>query len=154
LPFTNWLEELSTDLLHQYEGEPKITYTAALKRETPFTLEGVPVILRGFRAEIWCNRKWMSRTLQEDLSLGVYNHITKKITIPGRQYWWLGEIDSHLEGWEEMDIDEAPSEWSEPVKAGSIKVNIALLRPIPGIEDEDTPSIDDLISESRIDIGG
>ena len=70
--------------------------------ETPFTLEGVPVILRGFRADLTCSRTWVSQTIREDVSLGHYNHITRRLTIPSQQFWSMGVIDQ--EAWSEIDI--------------------------------------------------
>lgn len=142
LAFVNWLRKLSLDLLEKHEGEPKIIAIAAFKGETPFTLEGVPVTLRGFRVEMTCSRKWLSQTVREDVSLGVYSHITRRLTIPSKQSWSIGWIDP--EAWQEIH--------GEPPEPGSFRLDLIRFNPIAGFQDEETPPIDDLISVGRIDL--
>lgn len=149
LPVVNWLTKLSMDLLQRYEGEPKIIEIAAFKTETPFTLEGTPVILRGLRVEMTCSRKWLSQTVREDISLGVYNHITRRLTVPNKQFWSMGWIDQ--EAWQEIDVDGEPEEWTKPLEPGSFRLNLTLFNSIGGIKDEDVPPIDDLIGQRRTD---
>jgi len=151
LPVVNWLARLSTNLLQRYEGEPKIVEIAAFKTETPFTLEGSHIILRGFRVEMWCSRKWLSQTVREDVSLGVYNHITRRLTVPNKQFWSMGWIDN--KAWNEIHVDGEPEQWTRPLKPGSFLLNLTLFKPIQGIEDEDAPLIDDLIGQRRTDLG-
>ena len=138
------------DLLEKHEGEYQIIELAAFKRVTPFTLEGVPVALRGFRIEMTCSRKWLSQTVREDVSLGVYDHITRRLTVPSKQFWSMGWIDQ--EAWQEITIDGEPEEWTKPLEPGSFRLNLILFDPIEGFKDEETPPIDDLISERRIDL--
>lgn len=151
LPFVNWLADLSIKLLKRYEGETKIVEIAAFKTETPFTLEGTQVILRGFRGEMWCSRKWLSQTVREDVSLGVYNHITRRLTVPSKQFWSMVWIDR--EAWSEINVNGEPEQWTRPLEPGSFRLNLTLFKPIPRIEDEDVPSIDDLIGQRRTNLG-
>ena len=151
LPFANWLADLSMALLQRHEGEPRIVEFAAFTTETPFTLDGTPIILRGFRAEMGCSRKWLSQTVRVDLSLGVYNHITRRLTVPSKQARSMGWIDQ--EAWRELEIDAEPEQWTKPPEPGSFQLNFTLLKPIPRIEDEEVPPIDDLIGDRRTDLG-
>jgi hypothetical protein len=150
LPFINWLTSLSLELLRRYEGEQKIVHIAAFKTETPFTLEGAAVILRGFRVEMTCSRKWLSQTVREDVSLGVYNHITRRVTVPNKEFWSMGWIDQ--EAWRELDVDGEPEEWTKPLEPGSFRLNLVLLNPIAVIKGEDVPPIDELIGDRRTDL--
>ncbi len=149
LPVVNWLKNTSGDLLRKYEAERKIIETAAFKTEIRFTLEETPVLLRGIRVKMKCSRKWLSQTVREDVSLGVYNHITRRLTVPNKEYLSIGWIDQ--EAWQEMKIDGKPEQWTEPLEPGSFRLNLTLLRPIVGIEGEGTPPIDDLIGDQRTD---
>ncbi len=151
LPFVNWLAELSAQLLQRHEGESKIVEIIAFKKEIPFSLEGVPILLRGFRADMWCSRTWMSQTVREDVSLGLYNHITRRLTVPSKQAMSLGRIDR--EAWQEIERDDAPEEWTKPLGPGSFRLNLTILNPVPPIEEEDTPPIDELVGERRTDLG-
>lgn len=150
LPFANWLNKLSSQLLRQYEGESKIVEIAAFKKETPFTLEGVPVTLRGFQADMWCSRSWLSQTVRENVSLGLYNHITRRLTIPSKQYWSMGWIDR--EAWQEIDCENDPEEWTKPLEPGSFRLNLILLNLVPEQTNDGVPPIDELIAERRTDL--
>ncbi|MEK7400185.1 MAG: restriction endonuclease, partial [Candidatus Poribacteria bacterium] len=149
LPFVNWLTKLSKDLLRKYEEESKIVEIVALKRYTPFTLEDVPVILRGFRVEMICSRKWLSQTVREDVSLGMYDHIKRRLIVPNKQFWSIGVINE--EAWEEMGIDGEPEVWTKPLEEDSFQLNLTLFNPIAGFKNEGIPLIDDLINERRTD---
>ncbi|MCW5607589.1 MAG: restriction endonuclease, partial [Nitrosomonas sp.] len=149
LPFDNWLNALSSQLLQKYEGEVRIVEMAAFKQETPFTLEGVSVMLRGFKVEMECSRSWMSQRIREDVSLGLYNHITCQLIIPSKQSWSMGWIDQEV--WEEIAVEGEPEDWTKPLELGSFRVNLILMNPIPKQADTSVPSIDDLISERRTD---
>ena len=151
LPVANWLAELSRELLRRHEGESKIVEIAAFKRETPFALDGTPIILRGFRVQMCCSRKWLSQTVREDVSLGVYNHITRRLTVPNKQFLSMGWIDQ--EAWRELDIDDEPEQWTKPLEPGSFRLNLILFKPIPRMEEEGVPPIDDLIGDRRTDLG-
>jgi hypothetical protein len=48
--------------------------------------------------------------------------------------------------------DGEPEEWTKPLEPGSFRLNFTLFHPIAGFKDEETPPIDDLISECRIDL--
>ena len=150
LPFVNWLRERSQYLLQNYENEAKITETIAFKEEIPFILEGVSITLRGLRVEMVCSRKWLSQTVREDVSLGLYNHITCRLVVPNKQLWSMGSIDQ--ENWKEVEIDGEPEEWTKPLEPGNFCVNLILFNSILGFEGEKIPAIDDLIGERRIDL--
>lgn len=150
LPFANWLNKLSAHLLQQHEGESKIIEMVAFKQETPFTLEGEPITLRGFRADMECSRCWVSQRVRENVSLGLYNHITRRLTVPSKQYWSMGLIDQ--EAWEEINSDNDPEEWTKALEPGSFRLNLTLLNSVPRQNDDGEPPIDDLISERRTDL--
>jgi hypothetical protein len=120
LPFVNWLTELSNQLLQRHEGESTIVEVAAFRSETSFSLAGIPIVLRGFRADFSCSRKWMSQTVREDVSLGLYNHITRRLTVPNEQAWSMGWIDR--KAWQEVECDEDPEEWTKPLEPGSFRL--------------------------------
>ena len=93
----------------------------------------------------------MSQTVREDVSLGVYNHITRRLTVPNKQAWSMGVIDQ--EAWQKVECDEDPEEWTRPVEPGCFRVDLTLMNPVPSIQEEDTPPIDELIGDRRTDLG-
>jgi len=149
-PFANWLANLSTKLLQRHEGNSKIVETASFKIETPFSLDDISIVLLGFRAEFSCTRSWLSQTVREDVSLGLYNHITRRLTVPSKQIWTIGKIDQ--EAWNQIKGDDDPEEWTKPLYPGSFRLDLTLLNPVTFIQGEDTPPIDDLIGEHRTDL--
>jgi hypothetical protein len=147
-PVINWLHELSMKLLTEHEGKSHIRVTFAFRRETVFQLEDADVVLEGIRVNMTCSRRWLSQTVQEDVSLGFYNHIKRRVTVPSQQGWSLGPIDR--EGWQELP--EQPEELKErKLEPGTFRFHLTPLRPIPRSEGEDTPNIDELITEGEIE---
>ncbi len=140
LHVVNWLCELSGKLLHEHEGKRTVVYTAIFKMDTPFTLDGAPIILRGLRVNMTCSRKWLSQIVRTDVSLGSYNHLTGRLLIPNQHYYNLGWISQNA--WEEMNIDGEPEEWSKPLEPGDFRFNITLMNPIAPVEGENAPAID------------
>ncbi len=147
LPVVNWLKKLSLELLREYEGKRNVVFTTIFKTDTPFTLDGVLIALRGLRVEMTCSRKWLSQIVREDVSLGNYNHITGRLLIPDQQYWSIGEIKQ--DAWEETDGE--PLYWSKPSEPGDARLNLIFLTPIKSYEGENAPPIDDLINEQSIE---
>lgn len=150
-PVLNWLSEMSKELLYKYEGEPKVIYTAAFKSDTPFTLQGVPVLLLGLRFEMMCSRKWLSQISSVDVSLGSYNHITRRVIIPASQSYYPYTID--MEAWKEMDVDVEPEYWSRPLEPDSFEIYIVLHKLMISIEGENAPPISELIDDHSIETG-
>lgn len=137
----NWLCELSSKLLCEYEGKRKIVYTVIFKMDTLFTLDHEPILLSGLRVYMTCSRKWLSQIVRTDVSLGSYNHTTGRLLIPDQQYYSLGWISQNA--WEEMNIDGEPEEWSKPLEPGDFRFNFTLMNPIAPVEGENAPAIDD-----------
>jgi len=98
-----------------------------------------------------CSRKWLSQTVREDVSFGVYNHITRRLIVPNKQFWSMGWIDQ--EAWHELDIDDEPEQWTKPLEPGSFRLNLILFKPIPRMEGEGVPPIDDLIGDRSTNLG-
>lgn len=149
MPIVNWLSPLSNKLMQEHEGKRKLVYTAAFKTNTVFSLDGAAVLLRGLRVEMTCSRKWVSQISPVDASLGSYNHVTGRLSVPAQQSYYPFTIDQ--EAWKEKDIDDAPEYWSKPLEPDSVEVCMVLLNYIPPIKGEKTPLIDDLIGESSVE---
>lgn len=137
-------------MLKKHEDKTQIIEIVAFKQETLFSLEGEPITLRGFKAVMKCSRSWVSQRVVEDVSLGFYDHIARRLTIPSKQWWSMGVIDQ--EGWDEINDGNDPEEWTNPLEPGSFHFNITLLNSIPQKNDDGEPSIDNLISERRTDL--
>jgi hypothetical protein len=147
LPVINWLQNLSLDLIRKHEDESRIIETVAFKKETVFELEGTPVVLRGFRIDMSCSKKWVSQTIREDVSLGFYNHVTRRLTIPDKQYMTMGTIDN--EGWDLIENEDGRDYFETSLEPGTFRLDLTLLNPIRAIEGKNTPSIDELINERK-----
>lgn len=149
LHVVNWLCELSSKLLHEYEVKRTVVYTAIFKMDTPFTLDGAPILLKGLRVNMTCSRKWLSQVVQTDVSLGSYNHLTGRLLIPNQQYYSLGLISQAA--WEEMNINDEPEVWSEPMAPGDFRLNFTLMNPIARVKGENVPAIDDIIYKYSVE---
>jgi len=110
--------------LRENEGEERIVETVAFTKPSAFDLRGEEHLLRGIRVSMKCSRKWLSQRVREDLSLGVYNHITKRITLPAKQALSLGWMDE--KAWREIEVDGDPREWAKEMEPGSFQLSLAL----------------------------
>ncbi len=94
-----------------------------------------------------CSRKWFSQTVQEDVSLGFYDHIKGKVIIPNEQVYLIGEFN--INGWKELD--DEPEELKHDLEPNSFRINMVMLKLIPKIEGYMVPPIDTLINEKSIE---
>lgn len=143
----NWAAPLSKRLLDEFEGAERIRYTVRFRRPQEFAAEGVPVRLTALSLLLHCSRKWLSQTVRTDVSLGHFDHVSKRLVIPDKQAYILGPVvpDAWVpveKGWEQEleDLELEP---------GSFELRMTLYRQIPAVEGP-TPDIDALVSETLV----
>lgn len=145
-PVVNWVSAKSAELLLRHEGKSEIVATYAFKVATPFRLADSAIVLKGLRLLLECSSKWVSQTTHEDVSLGYFDHKSGKVTVPSKQLWYGGMLD--MEGWK--DAEEPEKKRDEPLKPNSFRVWFRGVRPVPEIDDNGAPPIDDLIGQHRV----
>jgi len=148
LPVVNWLHDLSLKLLESNDIKNKIEAVFSFKKETLFHVDQIPIMLRGFHIIASCSQKWLFQTVREDVSLGYYDHISRKVVIPNEQVWTIGPIDR--DAWKELDI--APEELTSEIEDNSFRFSLKLYNCIKKIKNYETPAIDNIIDEKKIEI--
>lgn len=143
-PVWNWFASQSRELLRDHEGEAEINLSGALDPNAEFDLGGTPVHLRGFKARLRCSRTWVSQIVRENVTLGYYDHIKRKVTVPDKQTYTLEDIDR--DGWTELeDQEQQPEPWTKPLQPGTFRLHLTIFQPIPEIEGESAPPLEDVL---------
>ncbi|HEX5445181.1 MAG TPA: restriction endonuclease [Pirellulales bacterium] len=148
LPVANWLHSLSADLLRENEGVSNIVATFAFKQAVEFAIDGVAVELGGIRLRIACSRKWFSRVVSEDVSLGYFDWIRQFVIVPDKECWAIGPFSSSWDGWQEV---EEPDDYDADAEEGAFRLRVTMMNAIPKKLDEAVPSVGDLIGESCVE---
>src|SRR5262249_52022361 len=112
-----------------------------------FRLNDILVTLRGIRIRLTCSRKWLSQTVQEDVSLGYYDWIRQRVTVPNNQYWAIGWFDQNA--WEELS--EEPEGYGAEPESGTFRLDMTMMNPIAKKREYETPQIDELVSEKSVE---
>lgn len=146
-PLANWLHNVSGDLLKKCNESCTIHGKYALKKFTEFSVDGSPVLLKGFGFRLTCTVGFVSQIVRADVSLGHFNHATGRISVPPQQFYSMGMIDN--EAWKETD-----SSWAEPWQMAprSFGLRLTMFAPVPMLDGTETPNLDDVISEAEIKI--
>ena len=91
----------------------------------------------GFRLD--CVREWVGQTVAENVSLGSYDVLRRRVIVPSGQQWSIGPFDPNA--WLERD-GPSPSSEHEP---DAFDIRLTLLNPVAG--DEHFPDLDSIIRE-------
>lgn len=147
LPLVNWLHDVSSELLRDCETDCIIRGRYVLKAPAEFTVAGTAVMLKGIGFQLDCTVGFVSQTVRPDVSLGHYDHATKRVLIPPQQYYTSGVLDR--EGWEETD-----STWDDTreLEPGTFALDIILTLPVPKEDAFGTPEIEALVAEGEIKV--
>jgi len=84
-PVVNWISQESSRLLRELPDvadrtEVKAEY--AFKSEVRFEIRKRPVFLTGIALSLECSGGYVRQTIREDLSLGSYDFLRRRVTIP------------------------------------------------------------------------
>jgi len=145
-PVVNWLHKISEKLLREHEGATGIIATFAFSRELAFSLQGAAVTLRGLQLNIDCSRKWVAQTVQEDVTIGYFDWVRQRMTVPAKEHWTLGPIDRLA--WKEIEVE--PGGYDEDLEPGTLRLEMTLLRPIAQLDGLPAPDLDSFVGEMRV----
>ena len=143
-PIVNWVSQKSSKLLTDHPGRPLIQAEYGFREELEFQMGAERAYLVGIVLRLWCSTSWRKQTVREDVSLGHYDLLRRRIVIPDQQALSVGPFDRTA--WE---ASEGPPE-DEPMEPNSIRMHITLLRPIGSVAGSGTPKLDDHVLESAI----
>ena len=147
-PFANWLHGVSDEILKQCEENCTIKGKYLLKGPTEFVIAGTPIMLKAFGFSLDCTVGFVSQIVRPDVSLGYFDHLRGRITVPSQQFYNFGMLDN--EAWESTD-----SSWSDPseMEPGTFALQLTMFAPVPTVDGKDVPDLDALIAASEITCG-
>lgn len=142
-PVQNWIAPLSARLLLEHEPNGKWQYTCTFHGSPAWAYAGKAVTVGALRLHMDCRRSWVAQIVREDVTLGLYDHLRKRVSIPNRQGYILGPIDQ--EAWK-LYVAEPKEEAIDP---GSFALELTLLNPIRPSDDTAAPELDQLVLEQE-----
>jgi len=144
LPVTNWISELSRQLIEAHEDARQITFRCVFKPHSGWSLNGRALSVAGLELAFKCSKMWMAQTVRVDVTLGLYDHLRKKVVVPHNQGYVMGWIDR--EAWKELD-----GGWGEEeLEPNSFELFLTMLNPFRPVGDGKAPAIADLIGEQEV----
>ena len=142
LPLVNWIRQDSLRLLHRYQEAQFIKAEYAFLAEHPFTIGANSYLLTGFGYRLECTTIWVTQTVREDVTLGFYDILRKRTTIPDQQAYTLGPFDRNA--W--VECAAAPVKEPE-IEPGTLNLGLALFASVPGMDGFGVPDVDSIIRE-------
>ena len=143
LPVINWISELSRKLILESEDAKQITFRCTFQPHAGWTYNGRGLFVGALELFFTCSKKWFAQTVREDVTLGSYDHLRRKVTIPNKQVYALGPI--HRDAW--VEIESGPEE--KELEPNTFELYHTLLNHIPPIGDAKAPQIEELIAEKK-----
>lgn len=142
LPIVNWLEKHSHQLLSNHPDMRTIREKICFSHLLSFTIKDAEVHCAGLTLTLFCSHCWLRQTVQEDLTLGFFDHISQRFAIPASQSWNLGPIDQY--GWRLM---KRRPRLSSKRSGSKIGVEVYLVNPIKATDKHGTPDLDKCVAE-------
>lgn len=142
LPIVNWLEKHSRQLLLNHPDLRTIREKICFSRLLSFTIKDAEVHCAGLALTLFCSHRWLQQSVQEDLTLGYFDHISERFAIPAGQSWNLGPIDQY--GWRSI---KRPAKLSSKSRESKIGVAVYLVNPIKPISGVGTPDLDKCVAD-------
>jgi hypothetical protein len=90
-----------------------------------------------------CATDWVSQSVRESVSLGFYDFLSHRVTVPPRQAYILDSFDR--DAWQPC---EAPEETQ--LEPGTFELKLELYHPVQGSSDAKFPDIDSIIGEQLV----
>ena len=140
-PVQNWVAPLTLALLREEEPNGRWQFTCTFRDADAWAYAGHPVTVGALRFHMEFTRSWVSQIVREDVTLGLFDHLRKRVSIPNKQGYVLGPIDR--EAWrpyltEPDDVPLAP---------GTFALTLTLLNPLRPANDAPPPALDQLVLE-------
>lgn len=146
-PVTNWISQKSRQLIFEHADKPYIQAEYGFRDDVEFETRGERIYLIGLVARLHCSTNWVRQTVREDVTLGSYDLLQRKLIIPDKEAWSVGPFDAGA--WEPVETPP-PEPTMEP---NSIRLNLTLLRPVAPIAGKGTPGLDELVLEHAVTFG-
>lgn len=143
-PLVNWLSKKSNELVIEHWDRSYIRAEYAFREELEFEYDGNAVHLVGLIAHLHCSNGWARQTIHEDVSLGSYDFLGRKLTIPNNQLWGIGPFVN--DAWKPVESAPAESQMEE----NSIMLSMTIVKPIGPMGDMEAPQLDEHILEHAI----
>lgn len=145
-PIVNWLHVVSNTILDRVTKKSRFQAEYAFKGAHEFEINGESYPLTGVVTTFDCSAPCVAQDVEESVSFGEYDFLRGRVIVPDKQAWFLGPFDK--QAWQTVPCPEPISE--AVLEPGTFRVDLILRTPVPTVEPQIVPGIDDLVAESSI----
>jgi hypothetical protein len=140
LPLANWVSKVSLEVLMQLKESSKVQLALQFRGEPEFSFDGHGFCIRGVLIQLNCVVKWLSQVVEERVSLGAYDVLRDRLTVPSGELWFQGMFKQ--DEWKET---EPPPELE--LEPGSFSLSYTFPNPVAAIEGAGTPELDGIVEQ-------
>jgi hypothetical protein len=146
VPVIRWISKQMALLASEHDASNKLWFLCTFRHEPRWTYGGQLLKVGGLKFSFTVQKDWVAQTLKSEVSLGYYDHLKKRVTVPDKQWYTPGMLDN--EAWEETD-----KEWEQgEMEPNTFRLNITIIRSNLPTASDPSPKVDELIGESRVDV--
>jgi len=142
-PLINWLHEQSVRILEEHGARPLVQAEYAFTAPQTFAHRSGSLRLIGLVLFMECSDTHVAQTVATDVSLGHFDVLQGRISVPHDQGYELGPFDS--DSWE-----PSPAAPDSPLESGTFSIGLVLLNPIARHASRPVPLLDPVIAESKV----
>jgi len=149
-PLVNWISQESSKILRELPEGPVpawLTAEYSFNAEVPFKFRERSVRLTGLAFRLECSGGCVRQVVREDVSLGSYDFLKHRVSVPDQQTYMLGPFDN--EAWE--DTTEVPP--GGELEPGTFRVDLTILRPVIPVLGVGVPGLDTVVAERALTLG-
>jgi hypothetical protein len=141
LPVIHWISEKATRIATEHDHAKMIEYSCTFRPDPRWTYQGRPIMVGSLVVKFTCGKDWVSQPVNPDVSLGYYDHLRKRVVVPGKQWYVEGLIDNEAwketnKGWDDSEMEPNSFRFRFTV----VKCNLPIA---PGL----SPKLDEIIAE-------
>jgi len=143
-PVINWISELSRRLIEQHENATSIVFRCTFRQSSLWSYQGRLLPVGAIGLLFSCSKKWLSQVVRVDVTLGLFDHLRRRVTVPNQQAYFIGWINR--DAWVETD-----KAWEETeLEPGTFEIYLTLFNHIRPEPNSATPKLEELIAEREV----
>jgi len=142
-----WISKESASILEDIPGPCEVKAYYEFKSPQPLRIRDTQIMMRAIGFWLLCGTGWLGQTVHVSVTKGVFDHISRRVTVPDQQLYLLGPFDN--EAWRE--VSQGPDD--PELELNTFSIGLTLFYPVPDIEGHCSPFLEPYIGNAKIEIG-